>query len=477
MRSKLLLLFTLAALLFSACASGDDTAETASLDQASVAAEVFAFDGDVEAFEEEAMVDEADVARPEDFEASAAGEDAFAQSGAVDAPIAQQPADFGRDIIYTATLELAATDIAAATTQAVQAVERNGGFLFSQNTQGGRSGSSTLVFKVLPEQFQETLADLGTFGTVRAQSVNAEDVSALVVDLQSRITTNEASVARLRDLLVDADSVEVVARLEGELLERETTLERLRGQLRSVRNQVDLATITVTITELTNRPGIFVDVASFAGHDAGFSCFDAPRATSGEAGDPLTLCYRIGNVGDTPLVDVTIVDELLSGLTPIAVTGSLDSIEVGESAVIAFEIDVEETVRLRSTVTATALDSDGNPLADPASATASPLRLDLIEIVDDTPGFGSVLSGSLRTLAAIALWLALALVAIAPFALIALALFPIGRIAWRWIAKRRPERVEPTIATGDVPPPPASHSSAAETPEPELAKADTAAAE
>ena len=412
MRSKLLLIFTLAALLFSACASSDDFADSASVDRATDAAEVFAFDGDTEASEEEAMFDEADFAEAEDFEAifdEDATEDAFAQSGAVDAPIAQQPADFGRDIIYTATLELAATDIAAATTQAVQAVERNGGFLFSQNTQGGRSGSSTLVFKVLPEQFQETLADLGSFGTVRAQSVNAEDVSALVVDLQSRITTNEASVARLRDLLVDADSVEVVARLESELLERETTLERLRGQLRSVRNQVDLATITVTITELTNRPGINVDVVSYGGHDAGFSCFDSPRVTRGEAGDPLTLCYRIANVGDTPLIDATIVDELLTGISPVAVTGSLDAIAVGEAAVVAFEIEVEESVRLRSTATATALDTDDNPLADPITATAQPLRLDLIEIVDDTPGFGSVLSGSLRTLGAIALWLALAL--------------------------------------------------------------------
>jgi hypothetical protein len=59
-------------------------------------------------------------------------------------------------------------------------------------------------------------------------------VTERVVDLRSRVATNEVSVERLRDPLSDAKNLEDVARLEIQLLERETTLETLRGQLRTI---------------------------------------------------------------------------------------------------------------------------------------------------------------------------------------------------------------------------------------------------
>ena len=58
-----------------------------------------------------------------------------------------------------------------------------------------------LTFKIAPESFQTALARLGDIGEVRTQNVTADDVTERVVDLQSRITTAEASVDRLRGFL------------------------------------------------------------------------------------------------------------------------------------------------------------------------------------------------------------------------------------------------------------------------------------
>ena len=92
---------------------------------------------------------------------------------------------------------------------------------------------TVLTFKVLPEVFDEALARLGELGDVESQQVSADDVTDIVVDLESRIITSEASVERLT-FLENAVSLAGVAGLEAQLLIRETDLERLGGQLRTI---------------------------------------------------------------------------------------------------------------------------------------------------------------------------------------------------------------------------------------------------
>ncbi len=76
-------------------------------------------------------------------------------------------------------------------------------------------------------------------------------------------------MTRLRKFLEEATQLEDVAQLERELLDRETTLERLRGQIRTLRDQVDLATITLTITQSpTVLPDTGIRVTAWVSEDA-----------------------------------------------------------------------------------------------------------------------------------------------------------------------------------------------------------------
>lgn len=376
-------------------------------------------------------------------------------SSGAEAAAAQLP-DIGRDIIYTATIELASTDVSAATRDAIQAIEARGGFLFSQETRGGAAGSSWLTFKILPAQFHGALGDLGTIGTVRSQSISADDVTAIVVDLASRINTSEASVIRLRNLLDEASELETIATLENQLLQRETTLEQLRGQLRTVQNQVDLATITVSVVELTNRPSIALETATYNGHDAGFGCFDSSTSRSGEVGDPMTICYRVTNTGDTPLVDLAFEDQTIGAnlASMVVVDGSPTELAPGEQVLFAYEFDLEEPVRVRTAVTATALDADGNPLEDTLKATAGTIRFSVTDFDEGFPGFGEVLGKSWNALAAIAIVLALTAVAIAPFLAVALI---IGYPLWR-VLRRSGRQFTSSRRNRPAPPAPAESS-------------------
>lgn len=451
---RLAAVFVLFLLLAAACGSGVDSFDSAT--NASVAADSRGGAGAdrAEAYEGEPAGDYEVVDAVEaDFDDAPSG---VTTTGAAGTEATAQLPDLGRDIIFTATLEIASTDVTEATRQAIRSIEARGGFLFSQETRGGSGGTSVLTFKVLPEHFQAALNDLGSVGDVRSQSISADDVSAVVVDLESRINTAEASVIRLRNLLDDASELETIATLENQLLQRETTLEQLRGQLRTVRNQVDLATITVYVTELLNRPGLAIDTMAYAGHDAGFGCFEAANIRSVEAGDPVTVCYRLTNVGDTPLVDVTLDDSALGASigSVVVVDGTVTRIDPGETLLLAHEVELTEAVRVRTSVTATGLDTDGNPLEDEVRATAATMRFDVLEVDDGIPSFGEVLSDSWDTLVTAAIVVALVAVAIAPFVA---ALLVIGTPVWFWMRRRNARATSrPPRPTPPAPAPPSA---------------------
>lgn len=354
----------------------------------------------------------------------------------------------GRDIIYTATLSVEVNDVAAAARSAGQIIQSLGGLLFGQETTGGSQPRTTLIFRVLPEDFGEALERLGSLGAIRDQRVSADDVTERVVDLESRINTAAVSVERLRDLLEAATDIEDIATLENQLLQRETNLETLRGQLRTIQDQVDLATITVTISEAVIRPAISIDVTSYPGvADAGLSC-PGESALEVEQGSATTLCFEITNVGDTPLTELTLTDPVLDvtleDLTLVFGTGE-EALEPGASVVYASEWEVGSTVRLQTRVAAVPLDESGEPVegrgvADTAIAT--------IVAVDPggLPGFGDGLEASWELLSLLGGLIVLGLGAAVPF----LWVIPVIWLIVRWLDRRRSPR-DPEVAVENEP--------------------------
>ena len=325
----------------------------------------------------------ADVAAPE---AATEGE-ALGSGGGT--PVVAQPADIGRDIIFTADLRVSVPDVAAAGEEATGIVESLGGFVFGQETRGGDEPRTILTFRIAPNRFQQALDELGDLGELRNQNVSAEDVTGLVVDLESRIATAETSVERLRTFLAEATVVEEVAALETELLDREQELESLRGQLRTVQDRVALATITLTITEAGVAPGIQLNTTAYRGiDDAGSSCPGNFELVV-EEGDDITLCFEIVNVGDAPLTGFgftdTVLDIELENLT--VVFGDAESpLQPGQSLFYAYETTVERTLRTQSRVRAIPLDLEGEEIPNREVANTQSLTV-FADEPEGLPGF------------------------------------------------------------------------------------------
>lgn len=362
-----------------------------------------------------------------------------------------QPLDLGRDIIFTATVEVAVPDVSVAGAEAGRVMARFGGLLFGQNTTSNPSPRSVLVFKVQPQDFQAALAALGEIGEIRNQSVSADDVTERVVDLESRISTAEASVARLRDFLEGANDLETIATLEAQLLERETRLETLKGQLRTVRDQVDLATITLTLIETLSQPAVGLTITSYAGEDDGLSCpgnFDRSRI---DEGGVMVVCYEITNVGDTPLTNLTLRDPVINideiGELTVVFGDPTNIMEPGESVTLAHSRTTDRSVRPQTRITAVPVNEagvavDGRSVADTQSH--------FLEAVDPggIPSFSEGLSASwdlLKDLARVALLLLGALI---PFIWV----LAVAWFLWRWLRRRRAARLREERES--TPPPP-----------------------
>ena len=73
--------------------------------------------------------------------------------------------------------------------------------------------------------------------------------------MESRIKTQRASVARIRELMDQATKLSDVVTLEGELSSRQADLESLLAQQTSLKDRTSLATITLSLSETAGEEG------------------------------------------------------------------------------------------------------------------------------------------------------------------------------------------------------------------------------
>lgn len=158
------------------------------------------------------------------------------------------PAAVQRAIIYDGTITIRVTDVNATATQAQALAISAGGYVGGDNREidAGRS-SATLILRVPAVRFDATVSALGQLGREQSRQVSTQDVTEQVVDVQSRLKTQQASVDRIRALLAEAKSLGEIVSVEGELNRREADLESLQAQMRSLTDLTALSTITVTL--------------------------------------------------------------------------------------------------------------------------------------------------------------------------------------------------------------------------------------
>ncbi|MFG2193373.1 DUF4349 domain-containing protein [Streptomyces sp. NPDC048639] len=179
-----------------------------------------------------------------------------AGTGDAKAPARKAPKLGPAHIIRTATLSVRVKDVPGAAEEARTTAENAGGYVGDETTDRDRDGHerSSIVLRVPQEEFGRVLDDLAGTGKLITRQVEAQDVTDQVVDVESRIKSQEASVARVRGLMDRAENLSDIVTLEGELGTRQAELEALKAQQKSLRERTGMATITLRLTETTPKP-------------------------------------------------------------------------------------------------------------------------------------------------------------------------------------------------------------------------------
>ncbi|MFC9815566.1 DUF4349 domain-containing protein [Streptomyces virginiae] len=162
------------------------------------------------------------------------------------APVTVRP-----NVIRTATLGIETADVQKTLAAARTAADGAGGYVGNESTKRGEDGrmTSTVTLRVPGERYDAVLGAMEGSGRLLHRKVDAQDVTEKVADIGSRVSTQQASVARVREMMGKASALSEVVMLESELSRRQSDLESLLAQQTALKDQTSMGTITLEVSE------------------------------------------------------------------------------------------------------------------------------------------------------------------------------------------------------------------------------------
>jgi hypothetical protein len=146
-----------------------------------------------------------------------------------------------RLVIYTAQFSILVGSVADSMKDLLQKIEKWNGYVQTADLQ-------RVTFRVPAANFNRVVEEISQLGVVTNKQVQAQDVTRQYMDLQLRIEVAETSRKRLLALLEEADKTEDLLKIENEIRRLTEEIERLKGELRTVADQVVYSTIAVDLT-------------------------------------------------------------------------------------------------------------------------------------------------------------------------------------------------------------------------------------
>lgn len=163
----------------------------------------------------------------------------------------------GRKFIITENLDAEAEDLDAALAAVTEKLTTLDGYIESQRVYNGSmyAGSryryADLTLRIPVEKLAEFTAAVDSLSNVVSSSRNTEDVTLQYVDTESRVKALETERDRLLELMEQAETMSDLLEIESRLTEVRGELERYASQMKVLDNQIDYATVNLSLSEVT----------------------------------------------------------------------------------------------------------------------------------------------------------------------------------------------------------------------------------
>ncbi len=177
------------------------------------------------------------------------------------APMSPEERGGERQVIRTASVVIVVADPVAGATQVREVGSRFDAWVTSEEIRSDEAYGygASLVMSVPATRLDEFLDALGAIGRQAHRSQTAADVTERLVDVDARIRTLEASIARVQELMDRTGSVADIATVERELTDRQSDLESMRAIQKNLQGQVERAQVSVSLTTRPVGENAFAD--------------------------------------------------------------------------------------------------------------------------------------------------------------------------------------------------------------------------
>jgi hypothetical protein len=146
-----------------------------------------------------------------------------------------------RQIIYTASLQLAVYELDETMAFAEDIPRRHGGWIQARY-------DYQITLRVPADHLQAVIAELAELGVVLGKTLQADDVTAQYTDLEARIAVLEQLVEQLEILLKQAKTVEDSLKVRQELERVRIELESAKAQMRQLAESISFSTLTIILS-------------------------------------------------------------------------------------------------------------------------------------------------------------------------------------------------------------------------------------
>ena len=162
-----------------------------------------------------------------------------------------------RKLIQTAYIDAETEDLDAVLQQLDARIAELGGYIENSNVRNGsaysgkRYRSADITVRIPAKDLDSFIDKVSGLSNIVSSRKTVEDVTLNYVATESRVKALQTEETRLLELLAKADSLDDLLTVEARLTEVRTELEEVTSALRVLENQVDYATLHLTVSEVT----------------------------------------------------------------------------------------------------------------------------------------------------------------------------------------------------------------------------------
>ena len=172
-----------------------------------------------------------------------------------------------RQIIRTGNMSVTVTDVKGSAAKAKALTTQFGGYVSAEDSNKGEKPDQaywSITSQIPSDKLDEYIAAVTKLGEVTNSTIQAQDVTSQVVDLDARIKALQTSIDRLNELIAKSGNVADLTTVEGIITQRQADLDSLIAQRKALGDQVAMSSITTYFSAVPDTRPVVVETEGFS---------------------------------------------------------------------------------------------------------------------------------------------------------------------------------------------------------------------